>query len=34
MAKYLKKPKMNIAMNIAMVLFCLTIVSTYLVSGL
>ena len=34
MAKYLKKPKMNIAMNIAMVLFCLTVVSTYLVSGL
>ena len=34
MAKYLKKPKKNIAMNIAMVLFCLTVASTYLVSGL
>lgn len=34
MAKYLKKPKMNIAMNIAMVLFCLTVFTTYLASGL
>jgi hypothetical protein len=34
MAKYLKKPKTNIAMNIAMALFCLTLATTYLVSGL
>lgn len=34
MAKYLKKPKMNIPMCIAGVLFCLTALSAYLVSGL
>lgn len=34
MAKYVRKPKTNIAMCIAGVLFCLTMVSTYMVSGL
>ena len=34
MAKYVRKPKMNIAMCVAGVLFCLTMVSTYMVSGL
>lgn len=34
MAKYLRKPKTNIPMCIAAVLFCLTVISTYMVSGL
>lgn len=34
MAKYTNKPKMNIPMCLAGVLFCLTMVSVYMVSGL
>ena len=34
MAKYQNKPKMNIPMCLAGVLFCLTMVSVYMVSGL
>ena len=34
MAKYANKPKMNIPMCLAGVLFCLTMVSVYMVSGL
>ena len=34
MAKYLRKPKVNIPMCAAAVLFCLTVISTHLVSGL
>ena len=34
MAKYLRKPKVNIPMYTAAVLFCLTVISTYFVSGL
>ena len=34
MAKYLRKPKLNIPMYAAAVLFCLTVISTYMVSGL
>lgn len=34
MAKYKSKPKMNIPMCVAGVLFCLTLISVYMVSGL
>ncbi len=34
MAKYVRKPKVNIPMCAAAVLFCLTVISTHLVSGL
>ena len=34
MAKFLRKPKRNMAMRLAGVLFCLTLVSLYMVSGL
>lgn len=34
MAKFLRKPKKNMAMRLAGVLFCLTLVSFYMVSGL
>lgn len=34
MAKYVRKPQMNIPMCAAAVLFCLTVISTHLVSGL
>ena len=34
MAKFLRKPKRNIALRLAGILFCLTLVSFYMVSGL
>lgn len=34
MAKFLRKPKKNIALRLAGILFCLTLVSFYMVSGL
>lgn len=34
MAKFVRKPKVNIPLYIAGVLFCLTLVSTYMVTGL